>query len=308
MANPGADNRFNCPDIREVDIRIAITGASGFVGQYVLEAVAALGHDIVVASRSMDWLRSLDNTVQAVQLDIENPGADPFNTLGHPDLLLHLAWSGLPNYRSAHHVESELPSQKTFLELMVNAGLENLTVTGTCFEYGMKSGALAESIEPEPDNPYGVAKDALRRSMEDLKISRPFNLTWARLFYMYGAGQGENSLYSLLKQAVSRREKVFNMSGGEQIRDYLHVSEVADLLVSLATSRKDNGVVNICSGKPISIRSLVEGWIKDEAMEITMNLGYYPYPDYEPMSFWGDRTRLDKLLEDEVTSIKDGSK
>jgi len=52
------------------------------------------------------------------------------------------------------------------------------------------------------------------------------------------------------------------MSGGEQLRDYLSVEEAARYLVSLALNKGDNGIVNICSGKPISIRRMVEGWIR----------------------------------------------
>ena len=57
--------------------------------------------------------------------------------------------------------------------------------------------------------------------------------------------------------------------------------------------------MNICSGAPISIRRLVEEWIKNNNWDIELNLGYYPYPDYEPMSFWGDKSYLLKLVKDE---------
>lgn len=272
-------------------------------------ATSAMHHnDVVVVSRNRNWLDSLDSRIQTIQFDLGNPGKDPYKTLGYPDLMLHLAWSGLPQYHSPHHVETELPAQYNFLESMVNAGLRNLMVTGTCLEYGMKSGLVSEAMDTEPTNPYGIAKDTLRRKLETLKSSTPFNLTWTRLFYMYGDGQGENSLYPLLKQAVLDGEKVFNMSGGEQLRDYLHVSEVARLLLLLGTNSEDNGVVNVCSGKPISIRTLVERWIEEEALNIAMNLGHYPYPDYEPMAFWGNRRRLDQILNGKTSEIEDESK
>ena len=91
---------------------------------------------------------------------------------------------------------------------------------------------------------------------------------------------------------------MFNMSGGEQLRDYLPVAEVARLLVSLALKGEDNGLVKICSGKPISVRSFVEGLIEETGWSIRPNLGYYPYPDYEPMAFWGDRRKLDRCIEE----------
>ena len=86
------------------------------------------------------------------------------------------------------------------------------------------------------------------------------------------------------------------MSGGEQLRDYLPVTEVAEHLVSLATEAKNAGVVNVCSGMPTSVRSLVERWIVANGWSIRMNLGHYPYPDHEPLAFWGDATKLKQYV------------
>ena len=77
------------------------------------------------------------------------------------------------------------------------------------------------------------------------------------------------------------------MSGGEQLRDYLSVVDVARQIVKLAMAESEIGSVNICSGKPISVRRLVEQWLEENKWEIDLNLGYYPYPSYEPMAFWG---------------------
>jgi dTDP-6-deoxy-L-talose 4-dehydrogenase (NAD+) len=117
---------------------------------------------------------------------------------------------------------------------------------------------------------------------------------------MYGEGQPKSSLYPQLKDAVSRGERVFNMSGGEQLRDYLPVGEVARLISILAGRQSDTGCVNVCSGKPISVRKLVEGWLAENGWDIGLNFGHYPYPDYEPMAFWGDRHRMDAMLNNNV--------
>ena len=86
------------------------------------------------------------------------------------------------------------------------------------------------------------------------------------------------------------------MSGGEQLRDYLSVIDVAKNLVMLTLNRADIGIVNLCSGQPISVRKLVEGWIEENCWQIKLNLGHYPYPDYEPLKFWGNRKKLDNFL------------
>jgi len=167
------------------------------------------------------------------------------------------------NCKSLRHFEEESPAQYRFLKALIESGLKNLLVTGTCFEYGMRSGPLSEDSEARPCNPYGFAKDTLRRQLEYLQQVRPFNLTWTRLFYLYGEGQAGNSLLPQLKRAVERGDGLFNMSGGEQLRDYLPVADAVKYLFSPAMIARDNGVVNVCSGKPISVRKLVEGWISE---------------------------------------------
>jgi dTDP-6-deoxy-L-talose 4-dehydrogenase (NAD+) len=226
--------------------------------------------------------------VRWVALDIANPPENCFAALERPDVLLHLVWDGLPNYRSLHHFESELPRQYAFLGNVIRNGLPALVTVGTCLEYGQQSGALAASLETRPTNPYGFAKDVLRKQLQYLKAVHPYQLTWARLFYMYGEGQPSTSILPMLKAAVAAGHKEFPMSGGEQLRDYLPVSEVARQLVNLALNPGDPGPVNVSSGRPVSVRRLVEGWIDQNGWKIEPKYGELPYPDYEPMAFWGD--------------------
>jgi nucleoside-diphosphate-sugar epimerase len=269
-------------------MKVAVTGASGFIGQHVISDLLKHGVEIVAVTREASRLTALSDAVHIVEMDIARCSSDCFDRMERPDVLIHLAWDGLPNYKSLHHFETELPRQYQFLKGMIEAGLPSLVVTGTCFEYGMQSGPLAADGLTKPNNPYGYAKDALRQQLEFLQSLAHFNLTWGRLFYMYGEGQPSTSLYPKLKEAVLRGDKIFNMSGGEQLRDYLPVDEVARQIVQLAMAQRDIGAVNICSGNPISVCKLVEQWRRENGWKIELNLGFYPYPDYEPMAFWGD--------------------
>jgi dTDP-6-deoxy-L-talose 4-dehydrogenase (NAD+) len=198
-----------------------------------------------------------------------------------------------------HHFERELPAHYALLKRLVHEGLSTLVVAGTCFEYGMQSGPLAETLAAAPANPYALAKDALRRQLQELQRERPFLLTWARLFYLYGEGQAETALWSQLRRAVESGAASFAMSGGEQLRDYLPVELAADRLVALAMRRREHGIVNVCSGQPVSVRSLVEGWLAANAWTIGLDLGRYPYPGHEPMAFWGDAAKLKRCLQAE---------
>ena len=277
-------------------MRIAVTGASGFIGRHVLEQLVNRGLDVVAVSRRTEKLKPWQGRVVIVEMDTSEPADSAFDKLGRPDNLIHLAWEGLPNYESVHHYEKELPRQYRFLKSLIEAGLPALFVAGTCFEYGMQSGPLAETAAAEPANPYGFAKDSLRRQLEYFRSAHPYALTWGRLFYSYGEGQPGKSLYPQLKEAVLRKDKQFNMSEGEQLRDYLPIAEMARLIVELAVRKPDAGIVNICSGEPISVRRLVEFWLQENNWTISLNRGFYPHPGHEPVAFWGDRRKLDGLL------------
>ena len=103
-----------------------------------------------------------------------------------------------------------------------------------------------------------------------------------------------------LDRALEKGETVFNMSGGEQLRDYLPVEKVAEYLVKIAIQNQVSGLINCCSGSPISIRKLVENYLEKKQKSIHLNLGYYPYPDYEPMAFWGDDKKLKAALRADI--------
>lgn len=279
-------------------MKVLVTGATGFVGRHVIPRLIEQGHAVTAVARDEAKARDFSwfDRVRFVACDIHRPIDKPDELFGKPEVVIHLAWPGLPNYKALVHYEEALPADYRFLKMLVEGGVDRLLVTGTCFEYGMQSGALSESLPTQPTNPYGYAKDALRRQLEFLRSAHPFALTWARLFYLYGEGQPDTSLYPQLRNAALRGDEVFNMSGGEQLRDYLPVDEVARLIVELAVRRCDTGAINICVGKPVSVRSLVEGWLRENGWPITLKLGHYPYPDYEPMAFWGDRRYLDSLI------------
>lgn len=281
-------------------MKILVTGGTGFVGKHLINELLKYEHEVIATTNKSDF-NVLPGKLSYVFFDLNDisPAEDYFANFGKPDIVIHLAWQGLPNYKSLFHFENNLMGHYAFLKNMACNGLKKMVVTGTCFEYGMREGRLSEEMIADPQNPYAIAKDTLRRFLFELKKKQEFDCTWIRLFYMYGQGQNPNSLLSQLESALQNGDTVFNMSAGEQLRDYLPIEKAAEYIVKISLQNKVTGIVNCCSGKPIKVRQLVKNYLKTVHGQIELNTGFYPYPDYEPMAFWGDDTKLKNILIDE---------
>lgn len=279
-------------------MKVLVTGATGFVGRHLVDALLARGCEVRAVARNAETAASLPwiNAVEFVAADIH---ADELNSAALTDgidALVHLAWPGLPNYQALFHVERNLMADYRFIKSAVEAGVSQVLVTGTCFEYGQQSGPLSEQTAPQPSNPYGLAKNTLRLFLENLQQVQPFTLQWARLFYLHGEGQNPNSLLAALDRAIDAGDDSFNMSGGEQLRDYLAIETAAGYLAAILHQRDFDGVINCASGQPISVRALVERRVRERGASIELNLGHYPYATHEPMAFWAVADRLQQLL------------
>ncbi len=282
-------------------MKVLVSGATGFIGNYVIIELLKW-NDIEVIATSLDPITKVNNKewfkdVKYKAQDLNEDKENYFTFFENPDLLIHLSWQDLPNYNELFHIERNLYTNYNFIKNMIQNGLKNLSVIGTCLEYGMQEGSLSEEMPTNPITAYGLAKDTLRKFIEELKKKFEFKFKWIRLFYIYGRGQNPKSILSQLDQALKNNEEVFNMSKGDQLRDYLPVEKVAEYIVQISLQNKINGIINCCRGDPVSIKELVKNHLKKRKKSIKLNLGYFNYPDYEPMAFWGDTRKLNSIIQ-----------
>lgn len=285
-------------------MHVAVTGGTGFVGRPLIAQLLARGHTVTAVLRpgtsppaiagnggaAPDWLEG----------DVHALPPELLRRLASADVVAHLAWPGLPNYQALFHLDETLPREMAFLRALVEAGAARLLVTGTCFEYGLQDGELRETAPTCPVTAYGMAKDGLHRYLNALRRHVPFLLQWARLFYLHGPGQNPKSLLSQLDAAIDRGDTHFPMSAGEQLRDYLSVEDAARRLLRLLETPTLTGAVNVASGRPLSIRRLVEKHMETRGVSLRLDLGHYPYPSYEPLAFWAGVTKYEEAIGDTV--------
>ncbi|HGA2318471.1 TPA: NAD-dependent epimerase/dehydratase family protein [Pseudomonas putida] len=281
-------------------LHVLVTGATGFVGRHLVAELLGRGCRVRALARDEQRARSMPwfDQVQFVSGDLQQSSAEQVASwVEGIDAIAHLAWPGLPNYQALFHLEQNLMADYRFIKRAVEAGVRQVLVAGTCFEYGMQSGPLDEQCPARPANPYGLAKHSLHQFLQALQLHQSFTLQWARLFYLHGEGQNPNSLLAALDRAIDNGAATFDMSGGEQLRDFQSITDAARQLAGLLHCREFSGVVNCASGQPVAVRNLVEQRLRERGAELQLNLGHYPYPTHEPMAFWAVTERLQHLLQ-----------
>jgi nucleoside-diphosphate-sugar epimerase len=271
-------------------MNILLTGSTGFIGSYVLNQLIQDTDSIiyVVVRNHRDSLISSER-IKYIFKDI---GEFRFDDIPVPiDSIIHLAWVDVSRINEDSHMK-HLRVQKSFIKECIKLNPNKILISGTCFEYGIIEGELFPYTKTQPVTEYGKAKDAFRLYLQEMwqDSSLKIELKWLRIFYTYGEGQHEKSLFSLLNNAVKMKDKSFDMSNGHQIRDFISVNELAQRIVAYNQQESTPGfeISNLCSGTPISILDLVQHWCNDLGSKIILNRGVYSIPSHEPIAFWGN--------------------
>lgn len=278
-------------------MRVIVTGATGFIGRHLVRKLLQNRHQVIAVTRDLKRAKEFEwfDEVDFIQADLHLNYGPVIERLDGVDVLIHLAWPGLPNYQGTFHIFQNLKSDLAFLKASIESGLSHLVVAGTCLEYGLQSGALSEDMDTRPITPYGFAKDSLRKALEFFQREQNFTLQWMRLFYMYGEGQSPKSLLSQLDTAIDEKRQSFDMSIGTQLRDYLPIESIAEGICIAMENSTIDGVINCSSGSPISVLDLVRRRCQERGSDIHLNLGHFSLLEYEPLEFWGIPAKLNSL-------------
>jgi nucleoside-diphosphate-sugar epimerase len=281
-------------------MKVLVTGATGGLGTLIVENLLKRGISVVATSRDAEKAKKSDfySQVRYIPYEITSmPTGDLYKYFDKPDAIIHCAWEklGAAEYKNPIHTQEILPKHKAFLQNFITNGLKDITVIGSCYEYGLTEGVLKEEFESKPTVEYSIAKNLLREWIEEQISGKDCILKWARVFYVFGEVKGRKNLYTQLVEAIQRGDKIFNMSGGEQIRDFLTSEQIADIIVRMTLQKNVTGIINCCSGRPVRLKDFINDFLEKNNFKIDLNFGYYPYPDYEPMWTWGSIDKLKKI-------------
>lgn len=270
-------------------MKIWITGARGFIGRQVSAQAALAGHEVYDVIRPSTARKAEDGAhAQQIELDLGNHDqVRVLVTKSAPDAIIHLAWYARPNdyLASAENVAS-LQSTLAFARAVLDGGCRRMVGVGTCLEYAELPRPHLETDPLEPKSLYARCKHAAALVLGEMFRQHGASLAWARLFHMHGPGEHPARLLPALAASL-RAGRAFALSPGEQLRDHLDVRDVASALLHIATGRGLEGPVNVCSGKPVTLRAVLEIVGRELGRPELLEFGKRPYLSGEVLKLTG---------------------
>lgn len=271
---------------------VIVTGAGGYLGVHVVAALIDRGHNVTAVLRPGSSA-PVDPRASVLEADILAPDFAP-TAWGDAAALVHLAWKDGFQHNSRAHME-QLSAHYHLLTSAAEAGISRIVALGTMHEVGYWEGAITAETPTNPRAQYGIAKDALRRSLP-FALPDSTSLAWARAYYIYGDDRRSNSVFRKLLEAADEGRLTFPFTSGKNLYDFIRVEELGRQIAALTDATEITGTVNCCSGEPKSLASQVEEFITEHGLDITLEYGAFPDRVYDSPGVWGDATIIREVM------------
>lgn len=272
--------------------RVLVTGATGFIGRYALPRLLESGYEVhAVSSRRARETSARDIVWHRANL-LEPGEITSLVEKIRPTHLLHFAWYAVPGrYWTAPENLAWVRATAVLMQAFSDHGGQRAVMAGSCAEYDWKFDYCSELFTPcRPATLYGACKHGTQLLFDAWSRHTGLSSAWGRIFFLYGPGEYPSRLVPFVINSLLRNEPAC-CTHGNQVRDFMHVVDVADAFVALLNS-DTRGAVNIASGTAIPLRQVIHSIADYMNKHDLIQLGAVPPPAGEPESLIADIGRL----------------
>ncbi|MDR2864904.1 MAG: NAD(P)-dependent oxidoreductase [Spirochaetaceae bacterium] len=278
--------------------RVLVTGAGGYIGRFVVAELLDGGHNVVAVSSDTSRVDSRALRIETDLFSLNNYAPEEILVkLGNPDICLHLAWKDGFVHNADSHMEMLSAHYKFLKKITEGGGVKQLAVMGSMHEVGYYNGKIDEDTPCNPISLYGIAKDSLRRSLLLMANAKDLVFQWLRGFYVLGDDINNKSVFSKIMQAEEEGKEFFPFTTGKNRYDFIEVTELAKQIALCITQENVNGIINCCSGMPVSLADRVEQFIQEKGLKIKLQYGIYPDRPYDSPEVYGDNSKIKTILK-----------
>jgi nucleoside-diphosphate-sugar epimerase len=277
--------------------RVLVTGGSGFIGSSAISSLVSAGYEVHALGRRQG--ERTDVVWHSVDLLDDSATAAAVGEIA-AEYLLHLAWyTEHGRFWAAPENLDWVAASLRLLRAFREAGGRRAVMAGTCAEYewGANDGRCRELAQPPaaatPERPatlYGIAKHATHSVAAAYAREVGLSLGWGRVFLLYGPGEDERRLVPHVIRSLLTGSEA-QTSDGSQVRDLMHVDDVASGFVALLRSAVE-GPVNVASGEGVTIARVLALIGEATGRPDLLRLGALPRQPGEPERLVADSQRL----------------
>ena len=282
-------------------MKILITGANGYIGHNIVSYLCDNYTNYAITA--VDFNNSkIDKRAKFLNMNLLENADNPklFEMLGRPDTCIHLAWQDGFNHMADSHLQN-LSGHFRFLRNLIDNGCNSVSVMGTMHEIGYYEGEVNADTPCSPLSMYGIAKNSLRQAMFIYTAGKPVSFKWLRAYYITGDDKNNKSIFAKILQMAEEGKKTFPFTSGVNKYDFIDVKLLAQYISEAAIQTQINGVINVCSGKPVALKDKVEEFIKSKNLDIRPEYGVFPTRKYDSPAIWGNPELITKILENAKT-------
>ncbi len=279
-------------------MRALVTGATGFVGSWLVRKLVDEGAAVAILLRPSSSLWRIEDVAAEVEIiasDISSLRTSAAQIIRfEPDVIFHLAWTGANSKRYLDYPQQVFDNVAGSLELVriaQEAGAKVFVMLGSVLEYGTYRVPIREDDPVQPTSLYGKAKYAVSFLAEPLCQVLGMRFCCLRLFWAYGPFDDElRMLPYLIKSLLSGKKPA--LTRGEQLWDYLYVEDAVDAIHRVAATDGAQGFFNLGSGQAYPLRNVVEQ-VRDRINpSLPLGFGEIPYQTDQVMHLQADVTKL----------------
>lgn len=240
-------------------MKILLSGASGFIGKNFLKYFNQNHgeHNILIIGRNLQA-----NTKKNLYLEFDlNNIEKNFNEVKefNPDVFLHLAWEGIPNYSEKFSEKNYENTMKIICLIANETNCKKIISTGSCWEYndGNLIGECREDYLIKPSKPFSIYKQKIFEETKKIANDKRILFNWLRLFYVYGPSQKNSSIIPMLAEKLTQKKEI-NINYPANKNDFIYIDDVSKILSEFIINNYISGAFNVGTGKSTSIYELLK--------------------------------------------------